>query len=144
MTDDAPADPPIDEALTSTDRRERGQAWMRQVYGWDLPEVSGRFVELTVDHLFGEVWAGEGLTVKERRLLLVGLLVGLGEHDVVELQLDAALRLAELTPEELRDMTLLTAHYAGWPRGAKLNSAVEALLARHARTHPEGGGSSAP
>jgi 4-carboxymuconolactone decarboxylase len=117
---------------------------MRQVYGWDLPEVSGRFVELTVDHLFGEVWAGEGLTVKERRLLLVGLLVGLGEHDVVELQLDAALRLAELTPEELRDMTLLTAHYAGWPRGAKLNSAVEALLARHAPTHPEGGGSSAP
>jgi 4-carboxymuconolactone decarboxylase len=120
-----------DQQLSDADPRTRGQAWMRQVYGWDLPVVAGRFAELTVDHLFGEVWAAEGLTVKERRLVLVGLLVGMGENDVVELQLDAALRLGETTPAELRDLVVLLTHYAGWSRGAKLNTTVEGIIARH-------------
>lgn len=112
-------------------RRERGKAKMAEVYGWDIGEVHGDFLAMTVDHLFGEVWARDGLSTRERRLLLVGLLAGLGEHDVVELQLDAALRVGEVTPDELRDIVIFIAHYAGWPRGAKLNSKVEELIARH-------------
>jgi 4-carboxymuconolactone decarboxylase len=129
MTSDAHDD--RDPALSDPDPRTRGQAWMRQVYGWDLPVVAGRFAELTVDHLFGEVWAAEGLGVRERRLVLVGLLVGMGEHDVVELQLESALRLGEVTTAELRDLVVLLTHYAGWSRGAKLNTTVEGVIARH-------------
>jgi 4-carboxymuconolactone decarboxylase len=111
--------------------RARGQAMMREVYGWDIGDVQGEFVELTVDHLFGRVWAEGTLSVRERRLVLLGLLIGEGLDDVVGLQLDCALGIGELEPDELRELVVLLAHYAGWPKAAKLNSQVEELVARH-------------
>ena len=108
--------------------RKRGIEMMKKVYGWDITDAQGDFTEHTVDHLFGEVWARDVLSVRERRMLLIGLLVAGGLDDVVELQLDAALRLEEMTPEELREIALFLTYYAGWPRGAKLNAIVEKLL----------------
>ena len=117
------------------ERRERGLEWMRTVYGWDVPTVEGDFVELTVDHLFGEVWAREGLSVRDRRLLLLGLLVGSGGlDDVIGLQLDSALAQGDLSDDDLREIVVFLTHYAGWPKGAKLNSQVEERLARRETT----------
>ncbi len=90
-------------------------------------------MELTVDHLFGDIWANGTLSVRERRLLLIGLLVGSGLDDVVGLQLDCATSIGELDESELREMVLFLAHYAGWPRAAKFNQIVEELVARRAK-----------
>jgi 4-carboxymuconolactone decarboxylase len=109
--------------------RDKGIEMMKKVYGWDVGEPQGDFVEHTIDHLFGEVWARETLSVRERRMLLIGLLVAQGADDVVELQLDAALRIGEMTHTELREIALFLTYYAGWPRGAKLNAVVEKVLA---------------
>ncbi|GAA0855075.1 MULTISPECIES: carboxymuconolactone decarboxylase family protein [Streptosporangium] len=104
---------------------------MKQVYGWDhVGDGPGDFFGMTVEHLFAEVWSREGISTRDRRLLLVGLLVGQGMDDVVGLQLDAALRTGDLTPDELREIVIFLTHYAGWPRGAKLNGQVEELIAR--------------
>jgi 4-carboxymuconolactone decarboxylase len=116
----------------STDKRARGLQKMREVYGWDIPVVEGDFVELTVDHLFAEIWSRDVLSIRDRRLLLIGLLVGSGLDDVAELQLESALKLKEATPEELREIVVFLAHYAGWPRAAKLNSIVEKLIQKNA------------
>lgn len=124
------------------DRRSRGLEMMRAVYGWDVADVTDDFVALTVDHLFGEIWAREGLSVRERRLLLLGLLVGTGQDDVVGLQIESSLGLDELTPAELREIVIFLTHYAGWPRGAKLNGLVERLIARHERSAAADDGSS--
>ena len=110
--------------------RDRGKAQMRQVYGWDI-EPTKPFEEATVDHLFGDVWAGGELSVRDRRLVLVGLAAGIGMEDVAGLQLDTALRLGELSADDVRELVVFLAHYAGWPRAAKLNSEVETILARH-------------
>jgi len=123
MSDTTPVDP----------RRAKGIEMMKAVYGWDIDQVHGDFVGLTVDHLFGEVWARDGMSLEQRRLLLMGILIGQGLDDVLGIQLDAALRLGERTPDELRDIVVFATHYAGWPTGAKLNSQVEELLARHAK-----------
>jgi 4-carboxymuconolactone decarboxylase len=115
----------------SDERRERGREWMRTVYGWDVSTVAGDFTELTVDHLFGDIWAREGLSVRDRRLLLLGLLTGAGGlDDVIGLQLDSALAQGDLGPEHLREIVIFLTHYAGWPKGAKLNNQVEERLAR--------------
>jgi 4-carboxymuconolactone decarboxylase len=58
----------------------------------------------------------------------------MGLDDVVGLQLDAALRTDELDGDELREIVIFLTHYAGWPRGAKLNQTVEELLGRAARS----------
>jgi 4-carboxymuconolactone decarboxylase len=116
------------------DKRALGLETMAKVYGWDVTDGPGDFFGMTVEHLFAEVWTREGLTFRERRLLLIGLLVGMGLDDVLGIQLDAALRNDELDGETLREIVIFLTHYAGWPRGAKLNQAVEELLAREARS----------
>jgi len=132
MTDHPDRDPDDGEDPGDSERRARGRALMREVYGWDI-EPTKPFEVATVDHLFAEVWAAGDLTVKERRLLLVGLAVGTGQSDVAGLQLDTALRLDELTSEDLRTIVVFLAHYAGWPRAAALNGEVEAIIARRER-----------
>lgn len=119
-----------DGQANADDRRQRGLAMMKDVYGWDIPHVEGAFVESTVDHLFADVWTEGTMTIKERRLMLIGMAVAGGMEDVASLQLDAAVRLGELDAEDLRSIVVFVAHYAGWPRGAKLNTEVEKIIAR--------------
>lgn len=116
--------------MSDDELRATGKANMKAVYGWDIDHVEGSFVEYTVDHLFGRVWEEGDLTVRERRLLLIGLCAGSGLEDVAGLQLDAAVRLGELDAEDLRTIVVFLAHYAGWPRAAKLNMEVEKIVAR--------------
>ncbi len=124
---------PEDQYPTDPDRRRVGLEQMGAVYGWEVADGPGDFFGMTVEHLFGEIWTREGLTVRDRRLLLLGLLSGAGLDDVLELQLGAALGNDELTDDELREITIFLTHYVGWPRGAKLNTAVEKAIARKAK-----------
>jgi 4-carboxymuconolactone decarboxylase len=117
--------------MAADDRRERGIEQMKNVYGWDVSEVHGDFLSQTVDHLFGEVWARPGMSQRDRRLLLIGMLAAGGLVDVLEIQLDAAMRMGELTPADLEDIVLFVAHYVGWPMGAKVNQLAMDLTARH-------------
>ena len=119
------------------ERRRRGLDRMAGVYGWsEMGDVEGDFLGYTTDHLFAEIWNRPGLTDRDRRLVLLGLLVGRGLHDVIPLQLSGALANEELGAEELREIVILLSHYAGWPDGAKLNSQVEAALAEAAKPAP--------
>ncbi len=116
------------------ERRRLGLETMAAVYGWPpVADSPGDFFGMTADHLFAEVWTRTVLTVRDRRLLLLGALLASGDFDVIGLQLDAALRLGELDADQLRELVVFLAHYVGWPRAAKLNTAVEQLLATHAR-----------
>jgi 4-carboxymuconolactone decarboxylase len=123
----------------SDDRRRRGLAKMSEVYGWDVQDGPGDFFGLTVDHLFAEIWTRPGLTLRDRRLLLLGLLVGQGLQDVADIQIDAALRQGELTPAELREIAIFLTHYAGWPAGARLSMQAEKLIGDQAKKQAAGG-----
>lgn len=121
----------MNEPLDEETRRAKGLEIMKKVYGWDHPnDSSSDFFALTAEHLFAEVWSREVLSVRERRLLLIGLLVGQGLDDQVVLQLDAVLRTGDLTSDELREVVVFLTHYAGWSRGSRLNTQVEDLIAR--------------
>jgi 4-carboxymuconolactone decarboxylase len=118
-----------DEAMS--ERRRIGLEKMAEVYGWEVSDAPGDdFFGMTVDHLFSEVWTRDGLSQRERRIFLLGLIIASGLDDVIELQLDTALRLGELDAAELRDIVIFTANYVGWPKGAKLNTQVEKLIAK--------------
>ncbi|HEX4813480.1 MAG TPA: carboxymuconolactone decarboxylase family protein [Nonomuraea sp.] len=98
---------------------------------------------MMAERQFADVWARTVLSVRERRLLLLGLLVGQGLDQMTEDQLDTALRTGELTEAELREVVVFLAHYAGWARGSRLNDQVENLIervrqARSGRADPAG------
>jgi 4-carboxymuconolactone decarboxylase len=112
-----------------TDRHERGKAKMAEVYAWgEVPEVPGDFFAVTADHLFGEIWNRDGLSMRDRRMLLLGVVAALGEWSVLPIQIDAMLSNEEITAKELREITIFLTHYVGWPRGSSLNRIVEERL----------------
>ena len=118
--------------MTEQTRRERGMQTMGEVYAWgQVPDVPGAFFGVTAEHLFGDIWTREGLTVRERRLMLLGVIAALGETAVLAVQLDAALAREELTPDQLREIAVFLAHYVGWPRAAAFNNVVEDRIRQH-------------
>ncbi|WP_418060376.1 carboxymuconolactone decarboxylase family protein [Pimelobacter simplex] len=114
--------------------RARGLRKMEQVYGFDMTDGTGDFFRYTADHLFADIWERPGLTDRDRRLLLIGMLAGQGAADVLGIQVPAAHAAGELDDEALREIVVFLSHYAGWPQGARLNSIVEETIAK-ARRH---------
>jgi 4-carboxymuconolactone decarboxylase len=116
------------------EKRRSGLERMEQVYGFDMTDGQGDFFGITADHLFADIWNRPGLTDRDRRLLLIGLLSGTGGADVLGIQVPAAHANGELSDEELREIVIFLCHYAGWPNGARLNSIVEDTIAKAARS----------
>ena len=116
-----------------SETRKLGLETMTKVYGWEMSDGPGDFFGYTVEHLFADIWNRPGLSFRDRRLLLIGMLVGSGLDDVTPIQLGAAFDLGELGEEELHEIVVFLSHYAGWPKGAQLNSQVEELLGKRRR-----------
>jgi 4-carboxymuconolactone decarboxylase len=126
------------------EQRRRGLELMEAVYGstFGLTEtspdsarpVSKPLVESTVDHLFPDVWGRSALSVRDRRLVTLGVTGSQGRADLVELQLFGALVHEELTEEQIGELVLHLAHYAGWPCAtAVAEGAQRAIAAFEAR-----------
>lgn len=115
------------------EQRRRGLEKMEEVYGFEMSDGDGDFFRYTADHLFADIWGRPGLSDRDRRLLLIGMLTGTGAHDVLSIQVPAAYARGELDDEALREIVIFLCHYAGWPNGARLNSLVEETIAKAKR-----------
>jgi 4-carboxymuconolactone decarboxylase len=97
--------------------REKGQRLVKDVCGFEIPPGMSRFADMTVDHLFGEVWSNENLSIRDRRLVVLGMLGAMGDGDNLNIHMSQALQRGDLTQEELDEVVIQITHYAGWPRG---------------------------
>jgi 4-carboxymuconolactone decarboxylase len=113
-----------------TELRRRGLATMGEVYGWEMQDGADDFFRYTADHLFADIWNRPGLSRRDRRLLLIGLLAGTNSADVLGIQIPAAHAQGELDDAALREITIFLAHYAGWPMGARIYSLVEETVGK--------------
>ncbi|MFM7508451.1 MAG: carboxymuconolactone decarboxylase family protein [Actinomycetota bacterium] len=118
----------------SDEQRQRGLERMGEVYSFEVSDGPGDFFGYTVEHLFGDIWERPGLSLRDRRLMLIGLMVAEGLGDTLGIQLESALAKGDLTAEDLREVVVFLAHYAGWPKGAGLNTMVETAIHRHERS----------
>lgn len=104
--------------------RQKGLDKMADVYGFEMQDGPGAYFAHTADVLFADVWSREDLSIRDRRLLLIGALTAQGNHDILDIQIGAALQRGDLTPEELEEAALFLCYYTGWPNGSKLNNVV--------------------
>jgi 4-carboxymuconolactone decarboxylase len=109
-----------------------GLKTMDAVYGdgftEGLPAERTPMLDDTVGHLFGEIWSRPGLSVRDRRLLVIGATAALGRADLIEIQVRGALANDELTAEQLREAVLQLQYYVGWGNGTQVHQGVEAAL----------------
>ena len=118
--------------MADSKRRKRGEEMIAKVYAGDVvtpPAGASPFVDLMLEQLFAEVWSREELPMRDRRLLLLGIIAEKGEAMTFGIQAKAALKNGELTPTQLRESLLMIANYAGYPRAASLVGVFEQQIA---------------
>ena len=122
--------------------RRKGLEKMNEVYAWEMPDVPGEFFALTVDHLFGTIWTRPGLSMRDRRMMLIAVLTTLNQEELLEVQVNAILQNGEMTREELREIAIFLTHYVGFPLGSKLDGVIKRVTAKRKKAAAEGAGDS--
>ena len=129
--------------MADDDRYQRGVEMIKKVYAGDVivpPKGAMAFTDLMLESLFAEVWPREELPIRDRRLILLGVIGALGEKDTFGIQAKAALKNGELSPEQLREVLIMLANYAGYPRAAGLIGVVEQQIAAVAKEQKKSAG----
>jgi 4-carboxymuconolactone decarboxylase len=106
-----------------SERRDRGVEMMKKVYAGDVtvpPEGAVPFSDVMLEQLFAEVWTRGGLSIRDRRLLLLGAIAAMGEETAWLVQVKAALKNGELSVAQIHEVLIQLAPYAGYPRLAGL------------------------
>ncbi len=101
--------------------RRKGLEKMNEVYGWEMPNIEGdAYFDLTVDHLFGTIWTRPGLSMRDKRIMTLTAVTAVGNRDLAEIQVNAALLNGELTEDELKEMAVFLTHYSAsrWALGS--------------------------
>ncbi len=78
------------------------------------------FQRFITETAWGSVWARPGLARKTRHLLTIGLLAALGQEHELAMHIRATVN-TEVTPDEVKELLLQVAIYAGIPAA---NSAI--------------------
>lgn len=90
-------------------------------------EFTAPFQDFITRTAWGDVWARPGLDHHTRRLLTLAVLTALGNHHELDMHIRAALR-AGIAPDELAEVFLHTAVYAGVPNSNNAFALAQAAI----------------
>ncbi len=102
--------------MSDNERAQRGNEMRMKLFG-AAPEPSENYKnirEVTVEHLFGDIWTRDGLALRDRSLITVAALIALNREAQLRVHLRGALNVG-VGREEIKEMIIHLAHYAGWP-----------------------------
>src|ERR1051326_9034668 len=101
--------------MANSENRKRGLKVTKQLWGEAIPlNLNDPFTQMSVEHLFGEVWARPGLALRDRSLITCATLVALGKEAELKIHLRGLLNQG-VSQLEVEEMMVHLAHYAGWP-----------------------------
>jgi 4-carboxymuconolactone decarboxylase len=95
----------------------------------ELGGVAPKFVQLTSDVVFDDLWRRSDLTLRDRSLVTIAALAAMGDDD----QLDGYVRRgleSGLTRSQITEALTHLGFYAGWPKATKAMTAVTKALAK--------------
>ncbi|MEO0822507.1 MAG: 4-carboxymuconolactone decarboxylase [Pseudomonadota bacterium] len=117
-------------------RFERGMATRRRVLGDAYVDgavartgaLDAPFQRYITEGPWGSVWSRDGLSLRERSLVTLALLAGLGNWEEFALHLRATANTGA-SPEEVREAMLHVAVYAGAPAGNQAMKILKEIVA---------------
>jgi 4-carboxymuconolactone decarboxylase len=92
-------------------------------------DFAPKLAELTDDVLFGDVWAREELSPRDRSLITVAALIASGNTEQLPGHLNRA-KANGLSEAELAEVIIHLAFYAGWPRAMSAIKVARAVFTR--------------
>lgn len=117
--------------MIDKERRARGEEMLKEVYAGDVvaPGEGYAFTDVMLSQLFAELWTRDTLSMRDKRILLLGIIAEKGEATTFKIQAKASLKRGEMTPDEARELLLFIAQYAGYPRAAGMLAPLEEAIA---------------
>jgi 4-carboxymuconolactone decarboxylase len=83
------------------------------------------------EDLFGGVYQRPGLSMRDRRLMIIGVAAEQGNETILRLQLRSGLAKGDLTAHDVEELVIFLTQYIGYPRAVQLRAAAtEALQPR--------------
>jgi 4-carboxymuconolactone decarboxylase len=125
------------------DSRAAGTSVRRQVLGDAHVDAAvartdgftADFQDLITRYAWGEIWRRPGLDRRIRSCITVAMLASLGHENELAMHLRAALRVG-LTPEEIKEVLLQVAVYAGVPAANRAFAVAQPIMSEHVITNP--------
>jgi len=111
----------------------RGAAKLEDVYQGVVPVVPQGFMDfadIMTEDLFGAVWTREALDVRDRRLIIMGVIAAIGGTSTWKIQCLAGLKRGDFDEEQLREVLIQATPYVGYPRAAEFTGITEEAIAQ--------------
>jgi 4-carboxymuconolactone decarboxylase len=112
-------------------RRKRGMAILkkmgREKLMLDQKALCPDMYEMSVGHLFGDVWARPGLSLRERQLVTLAANIALARPTGNYSHYRSSKHIG-ITHEEICEVMIQVGHYAGWPTIANAVRQYTAVL----------------
>jgi 4-carboxymuconolactone decarboxylase len=130
--------------MIDTSRYERGWKKLREIDGkagerviQDLQSIAPDFARYLIEFPFGDIYSRPGLDLKSREIAAVAVMTALGNTQTqLKVHIHAALNVG-CTPEEIVEVIMQTAVYAGFPSALNAMSvAKEVFQERAAQRQP--------
>ena len=122
-----------EESIVKKYDRDRGLSMFDEVYCGDLGQLpaagASKFIDHMLETLFAELWADGTLSIRDRRLLLLGAIAAQGDDTTLTIQARSALKRGELSGEQLDAMALFLTQYVGYPKGSRVFRVVNEVKA---------------
>ena len=119
--------PVFAETPAADDVATRGREMQSKVYA----EIAADdpWLRMSQEHLFAQIWARPGLTLRDRRLIALTAAAYAGSHEGFASHLSGALDNGDLSTDELWEWLLQFTQYAGYPKAAPVWAEYRTLLA---------------
>ena len=118
--------------MTDSKRWKKGEEKIKDVYAGDVvtaPEGTYAFSDIMLETLFAEIWTRDILSMRDKRILLLGMIAAQAQADTFKIQVKASIKRGEISPEEIRELHLFIAQYCGYPKAAALVAPMETAIA---------------
>ena len=131
--------------MDDAERAEQGMAVRRAVLGdahvdraaAAVTPFTDPFQDFITRYAWGEVWSRPGLSRPERSIVMLSVLAALQHEDELAMHVKAALRNG-LSPEQIREVLLQVAVYAGVPAANRAFAVAQRVLAQDTENPPGG------
>ena len=126
--------------MDDAERTRRGMTVRREVLGDEhvdravatTTSFTEPFQDLITRYAWGEIWSRPGLSRAERSLVTLAVLAALQHENELAMHVKAALRNG-LQPEQISEVLLQVALYAGVPAGNRAFAVAQRALSEAAR-----------
>jgi 4-carboxymuconolactone decarboxylase len=128
-----------EEPMDDAERAAHGMAVRREVLGdehvdrvvAETTAFTEPFQEFITRYAWGEIWSRPGLTRGERSIVTLAVLAALGREHELGMHVKAALRNG-LTPDQIGEVLLQVAVYAGVPAANRAFAVAQQALSEQA------------